>query len=65
MAVAAVVMGCVASGDVRDGYQVLRSPDGTVEEGPVANSKRIGHWVHRHPDGRVGEGSFVDGRLLN
>ena len=63
VAVVAAVMGCVASGDVRDGYQVSRLPDGAVAEGFYVDGKRGGHWVYRFPDGAVDEGPYVDGRI--
>ena len=37
----------------RQGYWVLRSADGDVQEGLFMDDKRRGHWVERFADGDV------------
>lgn len=45
----------------RNGHWVFRYPDGTVQEGPMANDVRNGHWILRYADGNVWEGPNVNG----
>ena len=40
------------------GWEVIKLPDGTVQEGPVVDDKKTGHWVMKWPDGRVEEIRF-------
>ena len=55
-----------STGTLRDGkpngHWVIRSADGTVNEGPYVDGERNGHWVIRDADGDVGEGPLVDGK---
>ena len=53
------------TGRMRDGRRVgtwiLRSEDGSVQEGQVVDGVPNGHWVLRFADGGVEEGPLVDG----